>query len=202
MARMLWLLTSACVALVGLGCQTFSDSETFSFHDEKPSHKKPTELIAFWQDGLDTQLDPRQGGQAVPGFSGRVIFHHQVTGTRAQTVAVDGTLLVQLYEDKPYSGPVKPLETWTILPEHLPMLMKRDLSGWGYALWLPWTSCNQNIQSGRLIVKFTGKDGSELQGEPMPVQMNNGRQGGIPRPQLSVERFPVNTWEAHGKSNR
>lgn len=196
MTRMLWLLTCSTLLFNSLGCQSIGDLEIFSLGEETAPYKKPMELVSFWADGVEVQLDPRQGGTPMPGFSGRVIFHHLHASKPAETVAVDGTLLIQLFEENSNMGSGKPLETWTILPEHLPLLMKRDMSGWGYALWLPWTSCNPAIRSGKLIVKYTGKDGTVLQGAPMQIHMSDPNQGGgLAKPRLDVQRFNKNTWQ-------
>jgi hypothetical protein len=194
MTRMLGFLVS--MLLVGnLGCQSFSSFELPSFLEEKAPSGKPNEIAAMWQDGVDVQLDPNQGGLASPGFAGRVVFMEVRNGKPAETVAVDGTLIVKLYEDKPYQGPPTPMETWTILPEHMPGIMRRDLSGWGYVLWLPWSSYNRNLRSARLTVEFHPKDGSRpLQGEPTKIELQN-RRGGLPKPTMEVKTLSKNTWQ-------
>ncbi|MFO0813193.1 MAG: hypothetical protein U0796_08245 [Gemmatales bacterium] len=194
MTRMLWLLViTSC--LLGSGCQTLSETSFFGFGEEKAPTGKPTEVVAFWQEGVDVQLDPRQGGVPIPGFSGRVLFHHQKPGKPAETVAVTGTLLISLYDDRPHQGPAQPLETWKILPEHMPQLMRKDLSGWGYALWLPWNTYNPNMRSCRLTVEFTTADGNVLRSEPTPILIQDARRGGMPKPQLEMQQVKKQTWQ-------
>ena len=194
MTRTLWLLMCACL-LSSAGCQSLGDMNFFGWGEEKAPTKKPTQLYALWQEGVDVQLDNRQGGMAVPGFAGRVIFQSPSAGRFSETVAVEGTLLVSLYADGPQQNPQQPLETWTIKPEHMPQLLKKDLAGWGYALWLPWNTYNPAIRSGRLTVQFTTKEGDVLRGEPSQLLLQNSNQGGLPKPRVEIQQFQQRTWQ-------
>jgi len=195
MTRTLWQ-TALLSLLLTTGCQSLSDTDFTSWMglDEKAPTGKPQELVAIWQEGVDVQLDPNHGGVPVPGFSGRVVFHQLQNGKPGRSVAVNGTLLISFFEDKPFQGPPQPMETWTILPEHLPMLMKKDLSGWGYALWLPWNSFNPNVRGGRLIVQYTSKDGEVLRSDPVQIQIVDHNRGGLPKPQLTIQEQSKKTW--------
>ncbi|HMO34633.1 MAG TPA: hypothetical protein PKA06_01190 [Gemmatales bacterium] len=189
MTRTLWLLL--CLSLPWhAGCLSLSEMNWNPWSKEQAPVAKPQELVAIWQEGVDVQLDPNQGGMPVPGFSGRVLFHELETGNKGRSVAVKGgTLLISFYEDKPYQGPPQPLETWTILPEHLPMLLRKDLSGWGYALWLPWNTYQPHIRSGRLVVQYTTRDGEVLRSPPVRIQTAEHQAGGLPKPQLQVQHL-------------
>lgn len=180
------------ILAISLGCQGLNTTEfTALWNDKAPG--KPNEIGAIWQEGVDIQLDPNHGGMPVPGFAGRVFFM-QTNAGKGPAVLVDGTLLIQLFEDKPYQGMPTPLETWTILPEHLPMLVKKDLTGWGYSLWLPWHTFNPNIRRVKMTVQYQGKDGTRLTSEPMQIQIQDARRGGLPKPEVKVEHVPKKTW--------
>jgi hypothetical protein len=193
MTRTLW--QSALLSLMlATGCQSMSDFNFNPWAEEKAPLAKPQEVVAIWQEGVDVQLDPNNGGVPVPGFSGRVIFHQLQSGKAGRSVAVNGTLLVSFFEDKPSQGPAQPMETWTILPEHLPMLMRQDLSGWGYALWLPWHSYHPGVRSGRLIVQYTSREGEVMRSEPVQIQIVDHNRGGMAKPQVNIEHKTKNTW--------
>src|SRR5262245_11517674 len=114
MTRMLWILALSALLPTSLGCQGLQSWDLFSPTTETAPTGKPTEILAIWQDGVDVQLDRQNGGLPIPGFAGRVALMQERKGQPAQTVLVDGTLLVSLYDDRPSQGPPQPLETWTI----------------------------------------------------------------------------------------
>lgn len=193
MTRTLWQSALLCLMLA-TGCQSMSDFNFNPWAEEKAPLAKPHEVVAIWQEGVDVQLDPNNGGVPVPGFSGRVIFHQLQSGKAGRSVAVNGTLLVSFFEDKPSQGPAQPMETWTILPEHLPMLMRQDLSGYGYALWLPWHTYHPSVKSGRLIVQYTSREGEVMRSEPVQIQIVDHNRGGMAKPQVNIEHKTKNTW--------
>lgn len=190
MTRMLWLLAGL-ILLANAGCQTLADFTTPG--DEKPSTGKPNEIGAIWQEGVDIQYDPNQGGNPVPGFAGRVFFMRK-SGKFSETVLVNNPVVISLYDDRPYNGPPQPLETWTILPEHLPLLVKKDMTGWGYSIWLPWHTYYPGLQNVRMIVEYQDKNGGKLHSDPSPINIQNNN-GGLPKPQLKVEKNSKNTWQ-------
>lgn len=197
MTRMLGNLVFLISLTILAGCKTFSDTEFTSLWEEKKAPLgQPTELIAFWQDGVDVQLMAHQGGMPSPGFAGRVIFQQQKPGKPAETVAVNGTLIVRMFEDKPLQGgQLQPLETWTILPEHLPMMMRKDLSGWGYSLWLPWNTYNNTLRNVRMTVEYQGNDGTRLVGTPMQIQIQDPSRMHQSKPELSTQQYQKKTWQ-------
>lgn len=196
MTRMLRVLAGiALLSTTSVGCQTLNNTSFSSLWAETGPVGKPNEINAIWQEGVDVQLDPNHGGMPIPGFAGRVFFTKDRPGKPGQTVLVDGTILVQLFEDKPFQGPPVPLETWTILPEHLSMLVKKDMTGWGYSIWLPWNTFNLNIRTVKMTVQYIAKDGTKLQGSPMAISIQDSRRGGLPKPELTVKQQPpVKTW--------
>ena len=187
MTRML-LGMIAGIALIStqLGCQSLSSTNFSSLWEEAAPTGKPTEIGAIWQDGVDVQLDANHGGMPIPGFAGRIFFMQAIKGQPAQTVLINGPMQIMLFDDRPVQGPPVPLETWTILPEHLPLLVKKDMTGWGYSIWLPWNTYNPSIRSVRMTVQYTDHDGTKLLGEPSVIQIRDNRNGGMPKPKLEI----------------
>jgi hypothetical protein len=194
MTRMLWLLVFSTAAL---GCNTLSEAEFFGAGTTpaKPGTSKPTSIYAIWQEGVDMQLDPRQGGLAIPGFSGKVNLEHKKPGSKGETVLSQGTLMISFYPDMPGQPMSQPMETWKILPEHQSSLLKQDLSGFGYVLWLPWNTYNPNIRSGRITVEYISNTGEVLQAPPERIKIQDPNRLTTPRPELLVEQQQKKTWQ-------
>lgn len=196
MTRMLLgIIAGVALASSNLACQSFSSMDVTSAWSDKAPVCRPTEVGAIWQDGVDVQLDANHGGQPIAGFAGRIFFTQARDGQSGQTVLVNNPVKVMLFDDRPQQqpGPPQPLETWTILPEHLQLLIKKDLTGWGYSIWLPWNTYHPSIQNVRLTVEYTDSDGNRLLSEPAPIQVRDANKGGMPK--LKVETFKKNTWE-------
>jgi hypothetical protein len=185
MARMSWMLLGM-LALPGVGCQSLSSFQFSSLWEERPTLAKPDQVAAFWMGGVDVKPNP-VNGTPVPGFGGKILFLRTKPG---DTVAVDGTITFQLFEDKQSQGQQPaPLEQWVIQPEHLPLLLNKDMSGWGYNVWLPWSSYAPTIQSVRMIVMYQDKSGTVLYGEPMTIPIQDSKSKAPVRPaQLEIRQ--------------
>jgi len=184
MTRTSWLLLAS--ILLAPGCQAFGETSFPSLWDDSAPRGKPNHLGAIWKDGVDVQLDPHQAGREVPGFAGRLLFMRQKPNQTGDTVAIDGTVVIELYDATTPNAPPQPRETWTIQSEHLALLLSKDITGWGYAVWIPWNTYDPNLRTLKLITKFSPKDGGPtLVSEPNVIKVQD-RRGGLPPPQLSV----------------
>ncbi|HQR09549.1 MAG TPA: hypothetical protein PLN21_22195 [Gemmatales bacterium] len=182
MTRMLMGFAGVFALLMGnLGCQSMSFTAPWT---ESAPIGNPTEVVAIWQDGVDVQLDANHGGLPIPGFAGRVVFMQSSNGQSGQSVLVNGPVKILLYDDRPVQGPPEPLETWTIKPEHLPLLVKKDMMGWGYSIWLPWNTYRKDIQNVKMTVEYTDAAGNKLLSVPGSIQIHDAHRGGMPKPQL------------------
>jgi hypothetical protein len=128
----------------------------------------------MWLDGVDVKPDSMQGGVLVPGFAGRIYFMRTRQGDeKGETVAVSGPIVIQAYLVQTQNQTV-PLEQWTIQPEHLPLLLKRDMGGWGYSVWLPWNTYSPEIRQVRLIVFYQEKGQAvPVRSEAMPIRIQD-----------------------------
>lgn len=195
MTRMLSGIVAGLILLSSnLACQTLPSMDVTALWAEKPPVGKPTEIGAIWQDGVDVQLDGQNGGQPTAGFAGRIFFTQARDGQPGQTVLGNGSLQIQLFDDRPTQGPAAPLETWTILSEHQGPLVKKDLVGWGYSVWLPWNTFSRDIRTVRMIVLYTDKDGSSLRSEPMLIKIQDASQAGMHKPKVETQQFQKKTW--------
>jgi hypothetical protein len=191
MTRTSWFLIG-CLLLTAPGCHSL-DLDFSSAWEESAPRGKPNHLGVIWKDGVDVQLDPRQGGKEIPGFAGRLIFMRHKPNQHGDSVAVDGTVLIELFDATNPHAPIVARETWTIRPEDLPALLGKDITGWGYAIWLPWNTYDPNIRTLKMVARFTGKDGVTIVSEPNVIKVQPPRHAGLP-PQLSVMSTTQPPW--------
>jgi hypothetical protein len=86
-------------------------------------------------------LDPVNGGAPLGGLAGRMyLFGPDLPGTKELPMAGDGKVIVDLYDDRPMAAGGQPvaLERWEFPPEVLRLLLRKDVIGWGYTVFLPW----------------------------------------------------------------
>lgn len=182
MTRMLMGLAVGLMLFSGsVGCQSMNFSAPWA---ESAPIGCPNEVVAIWQDGVDVQLDANHGGMPIPGFAGRIVFMQSNNGQSGQSVLVNGPVKILLYDDRPVQGPPEPLETWTILPEHLSLLVKKDMMGWGYSIWLPWNTYRKDIQNVKMMVEYVDSTGNKLLSVPGAIQIRDSNRGGMQKPQL------------------
>jgi hypothetical protein len=170
------------IGLCSIGCQSMSNFQFSTLWEDHAPVGKPDQVSAFWIDGVDVKPDPTQGGMLIPGFAGRVIFMRSKSG---DTVSVNSPITIQAYVNDPSQNRAVPMEQWTIQPEHLPLLFKRDIAGWGYTVWLPWNSYSPEIKQVRLIVVYQEKDqAAPLYSEAMTIRIQgqNARTPAAPTP--------------------
>jgi hypothetical protein len=190
MTRTSWWLLG--LLMLAPGCAGL-DAD-FSLWDESAPKGRPNHLGVIWKDGVDVQLDPNQGGRPVPGFAGRLIFMRQKPNKPGDTLAVDGTVTIEMYDDTNPNAPPLARETWTIQPEHLAHLVSKDTTGWGYPIWIPWNTFDPSVRVIRLVTRFAAKDGTTLVSEPNIIKIVDSRRGGLPPPQLSVMSTTTPGW--------
>jgi hypothetical protein len=157
---MVAVLTSAVLCFAS-GCAVtgFSSISLWPVLD-LPPHGEVTEVMALWSDGVVVMPDPdpRHHGRPAPGFSGRILLYGP---SHKEPLAADGTVTVYLYDITHQPDPPVPLEVWTIDPANLQRVARKDSLGWGYNLWLPWSTCSPEVRRVSLVVKYTPHEGME-----------------------------------------
>jgi len=161
--RVRWMLVGGVLAWLSLatGCATtgFGMLAIWPGFDLPPKGEV-TEIMALWSDGVVVMPDPdpRNHGRPVPGFQGRILLYGPY---HKEPLAVDGTITVYLYDLTHTSDPKVPLEVWNLDELNLARVARKDSLGWGYNIWLPWSTCNPNVRRVSLVVKYTPKEGME-----------------------------------------
>jgi hypothetical protein len=143
---------------------------------DKNCPPKPTDVcqvVATWSKEVYYVPDPTRGGTPGPGLAGRVyLFGPNIDCPRVG----DGGMVVELYDDAAAPGG-KLLEQWQFDKETLKKLLKKDIIGWGYTLFLPWGTIRPDITRVHLTCRYDSPQGPlyaptspiTLQHPPSPV---------------------------------
>jgi hypothetical protein len=84
----------------------------------------------------------------------------------------DGSLEVLLFDET--NGPAVQKETWKIEPVTFKSLLRKDIIGWGYTVFLPWTTYQPEMTHLRLKLCYLPAKGAPIYFES-PVTMDNLR---------------------------
>lgn len=161
-------------------------------------HGEVKQVMALWADGLVVQADPFRNGIRTPGFSARVHLFGKDLG---EPLAADGTLMVQLYDTThPTSGMQPPLEVWNIDEANLEQLGKKAGLGWGYNLWVPWTTYRPEIHRVSLVVKYQPHRGIPAFSGHSELTVNDG-SAVRPPSQLEVHNSSLSPQGLHPKDD-
>ncbi len=153
-----------------VGCQTL-DPGLARFPWSEAPKGEVTQVVTIWADGIVAHPDPARGGLPTPGLAGRVyLFGHN----KGEPVAAEGGLCVHLYDDaQPPSDQPAPREVWNIDQENLNLVLTKDLLGWGYNLWLPWSNYRADIRKVTLVVQYKANTGREVWSSTMVLGVND-----------------------------
>ncbi|HMP02320.1 MAG TPA: hypothetical protein PKC45_07450 [Gemmatales bacterium] len=138
--------------------------------EERPPIGEVGQVVALWGDGVVMQPDPGRNGQITPGFNGKVYL---IDGQKGQALGADGHLVVSLFDTSDPTGQT-PREVWEIDPVNLKKVCRKDGVGWGYALWLPWTTAHLPMQHVTLVVKYRPASGREVWSTPSNFRVREG----------------------------
>lgn len=164
------LATLVMLGLAGLpvGCVNLPTMESSPFHHQEP----PSQIITTWQpDVLQTQ-DSVNNGRALLGLGGRLYVFGKEIG---KPLKIKGTVVVDLYDlSKTQSPDPVHLEQWTINAKVLEQFGKNDPLGFGYTLFLPWSTCRPEVDQVLLKIKFQpSRGGFPLYTETGPITINH-----------------------------
>jgi hypothetical protein len=143
------------VASLSSGCVTTENS--VSSGDKPPPMGIPCQIVATWQNNVAHAPDPVHGGAMNPGLAGRLYLFGKVFGF---PMPAEGSLIVEMIDeskDKPEA-----VEQWRIDSATLQRLLRQDMIGWGYTLFLPSGRYKPEMTTVRLRTCFTPKKGSPL----------------------------------------
>jgi hypothetical protein len=165
-----------------------------------PGPEPAAQVIAMWCNQVATTPDPAHNGEPVTGLAGRVYLFGPTIDC---PVTGDGSLVVDLYtepsEHAAPAQPAAPLEEWRLDRDTLHRLLRRDAVGWGYTLFLPWSTYRPDINHVYLKVRYDPRTGGSLYAASARITLNRdaaqpgacGDQG--PRIEIGKRTTPTTT---------
>jgi hypothetical protein len=145
-----------------------------------PGPQPAAQVIAMWCNQVATTPDPAHNGEPVKGLAGRVyLFGPNIDCP----VTGDGSLVIDLFvapiDHGPPAQPPAPLEEWRFDRDTLHRLLRRDAVGWGYTVFLPWSTYRPDINQVYLKVRYDPRTGAPLYGAIARITLNrDGVQSG------------------------
>ena len=132
------------------GCDT---TAAFVKPDAAPGNDSACQVTACWQPNVMYTADTQHNGSQMPGIAGRVYLFGPEIG---HPIVGEGSLIVGLYDA---TGPERSqapaeLEEWKIDPATLKRLVKQDVMGMGYTLFLPWNSFKPDIKHVVMKIRY------------------------------------------------
>ncbi|MCC6418980.1 MAG: hypothetical protein IT429_12165, partial [Gemmataceae bacterium] len=159
-------------AVLGLVCGLSAGCTTFGSLCDEPPPVGPVCRAAVWlQSGINTTHDPANGGAALRGLAGRLYLFDS---ENPRPLAGDGSLIIDLYDDRPLTsgGQPKPLERWQYDKEVLTQLLRKDVVGWGYTLFMPWVnSYRPDINQIHVRICFVPRNGVPIYADSSTVTL-------------------------------
>jgi hypothetical protein len=155
------------LALCG-GCVTLDSDKSESLKPPPPGDA--FQVIATWQNHVLFAPDPTRAGEPSPGLAGRLyLFGKQIDFP----LTGNGQLVVDLFDES--SGEPVLQEEWRIDAATLDRLLRKDVLGWGYTLFLPWKNYRPEICKVRMRCRYEPAKGSPLFCEaPVTLAVENG----------------------------
>jgi len=133
--------------------------------DEPMPHGAVCQVTATWNHQVVFAPDPTHGGAPTPGLAGRLyLFGQEIS----YPLVEEGSLTVDLYDDtKPATNGQQPipLEEWRLDAATLKRLVRRDMIGYGYTLFLPWGTYKPEINQIHLKLHFVTSKGAPFYAE-------------------------------------
>jgi hypothetical protein len=155
------------LALVGPGCVT--NQPWVTNHETAPP--AICQVHSFWDGSVQETQDVVNGGRPLRGLAGRVyIFSSEL---KPAEKGGDGTITVDLYDitnPQPGAQP-KPLERWQLDPGNLSKVLRKDKIGWGYTLFLPWSTYSPTVARVQLNVCYTPAKGTPVYAQPTAITL-------------------------------
>jgi hypothetical protein len=147
------------------GCVTLFGKELGP--NDPPPPGQVFQTLALWQPEVRFAADPTRNGAMIPGLAGRVyLFGPDI----AFPVTGDGGMIIDLYDES--AGQPVQLEQWRFDPVTLQRLLRRDIIGWGYTLFLPWSTYKPEISKVHLKLRYDPAHGSPLFAESSAMTLN------------------------------
>jgi len=125
---------------------------------KESSYPTPVKMAAIWSPAVFNQV----GKQSTRGFGGRIYFYD----AKNEPVAVEGQLVVYVYNDGAPGGENKPPEKkFAFTPEQFTKHYSPTQLGASYSIWIPWDPVGGPQAQLTLVPIFTSASGQLVIGE-------------------------------------
>ncbi len=153
--------------LILTGCVTLPTTDSLTSF----THEPPCQIVTTWQPDVIQTQDSVNNGRPLLGLGGRLYIFGKEIGKPLKT---KGTVVVDLYDlSKTQSEEPVHLEQWTMDATVLTQLGRNDPLGFGYTMFLPWSTCRPEVNQILLKVKFQPKHGYPLYTECGPMSISH-----------------------------
>jgi hypothetical protein len=145
--------------------------------DAKPSGT-PAQVVVTWTPKVVFAPDPVHGGAPTPGLAGRMyLFGPQIDFP----LVGDGGVGVDLFDATPREGapanrPPVLIEQWHLDKDTLHKLLRKDMIGWGYTLFLPWGTYKPEIAQVVVRLHYEPAKGAPLYANNAQLSLNKDAQ--------------------------
>ena len=183
--RRLAVISLALLGTLTAGCATLN-SVTPSL--DGPASGAYSHIVAYWNPEIIHTPDPTHGGMDVSGIAGRVYFVDDSPKLGAKfsvdnpnpiefKASGEGAVVVDLYDPSrsEKGGVTGPLGQWRYDSATLQRLLRKDMIGWGYTLFLPWPDYKPDVTRIQLRLRFEpAKGGLAMYANSEPMTLDNG----------------------------
>jgi hypothetical protein len=150
--------------LLTAGCSVL---DPFVAGGDAPPGGAVYQVVATWKNEVAFAPDPSHAGAPTPGLAGRLyLFGPQIDFP----LQGDGNVVVDLYDET--SGKSVLLEEWRFDRDTLQKLLRKDMIGWGYTLFLPWGTYKPDVKQVRLKLCYQPPGGSPLYADNPVMTLN------------------------------
>jgi hypothetical protein len=170
-----FLVSSFCFLVSGFGCVHLPKTGS----DDPMPHGAVCQIATSWNHQVVFAPDPTHNGTPTPGLAGRLyLFGPEISFPLVE----EGSLIVDLFDDtKPAAdakptgdGQSLPLEEWRLDPATLKRLVKKDMIGYGYTLFLPWGTYKPEVNQIHMKVRFLTAKGGSFYSESGRLSLDKG----------------------------
>ena len=152
----------------------------FRSEDTPPRYTEPAcRLAARWEPTVRYTQDPMNNGAPLPGIAGRVYLMR--AGSEITTLVGNGSLTIELFDEAQPPGPQGPAPVyhWSFDAGTLQKLLRRDVVGWGYTLFLPCLPLRTDIANASIKVRYDQDKCLPLFAEPAKYSLSNGADAAV-----------------------
>ncbi|MCS7045888.1 MAG: hypothetical protein NZO58_05995 [Gemmataceae bacterium] len=162
--------SAATIPLVLAGC--LAHTTAWRWHQQVPTGTVQ-QVHAAWENRIVVTQDVVNGGRPLIGIAGRIYLMEDF----GKCVQAAGNVSVELYDATHANAqsPPKIMERFEIDKDTLKRLLQKDDIGWGYTVFLPWSTYRPDVKRVQLQVKWQPDSGVTLYSPPAVVVLNGER---------------------------